>query len=86
MSPVSIKLVYFRQNYRSQTSSLRHAASGNKAFVKDVTQWAFQEKGVLRVVTASHHLRDTLESKPVYRIKDEVVSTQTLKALSFVHA
>ncbi|KAL7409884.1 dolichyl-diphosphooligosaccharide--protein glycosyltransferase 48 kda subunit precursor, partial [Mrakia frigida] len=60
-------------------NGVEHPTSGNKAFVKDITQWAFQEKGVLRIVAATHQLSNTLESKDVYRIKDDVTYSITLQ-------
>lgn len=53
----------------------RCATTGNKAFVKDITQWVFQEKGVLRLVSASHHRAGEDQERDLYRIKDDLVST-----------
>ena len=52
-------------------------ATGNRAFVRDVTQWVFQESGVLRIVSATHHRQGESEERSVYRIKDDLVSLPT---------
>ncbi|CDZ97114.1 Oligosaccharyltransferase, beta subunit [Phaffia rhodozyma] len=56
------------------------ASTGNRAFVKDVTQWAFQEKGVLRVVNATHHRVGETEERELYRIKDDLSYSITLQS------
>lgn len=65
----------------ADTGSLRHARSANSAFVRDITQWAFQEKGVLRVVSATHHRDGETEERSVYRIKDDVVRPSFSRAI-----
>ena len=49
------------------------AESGNEAFVRDVTQWAFQEKAVLRVDSVAHRRTSELAPREQYRVGDEMV-------------
>lgn len=48
--------------------------SGNVAFLKDISQWTFQEQGVLRVDAIRHHLVDEEEQKDQYRVRKDFVS------------
>lgn len=58
--------------------------TSNKLFAQMLTQWTFQETGVLKVGRLEHRLTDP-ESKEVnpdiYRIKNDVVSTQDVTTL-----
>lgn len=47
--------------------------SGNAAFVKDASQWTFQEEGVLRVDAIRHHLVGDEEQRDQYRVRKELV-------------
>jgi len=49
--------------------------SGNENFVKQISSWTFQEKGVLRVVHAEHHRVNESTAPFSYTIKDEVTYT-----------
>ncbi|KAH9252799.1 hypothetical protein BSLG_006599 [Batrachochytrium salamandrivorans] len=47
--------------------------SGNEAFVSDLTQWAFQEKSVLKITDVKHHRAGETSQHGIYRIKDKMV-------------
>ncbi|KAG0750532.1 hypothetical protein G6F62_010155 [Rhizopus arrhizus] len=49
--------------------------SGNEEFVKQLTQWTFQEKGVLKMIGYNHHKENETEQLDWYRVKDEIVYT-----------
>ncbi|KTW28993.1 dolichyl-diphosphooligosaccharide-protein glycotransferase [Pneumocystis jirovecii RU7] len=53
----------------------KNVKSGNRYFVEEITQWLFQEKSVLKVISMKHNLLNkTLHTSPnVYKIKDKVV-------------
>ncbi|ORY22691.1 dolichyl-diphosphooligosaccharide--protein glycosyltransferase 48 kda subunit precursor [Naematelia encephala] len=46
--------------------------AGNADFVSDFTKWVFQETGVIKVVSTTHHKIDESEPKEMYRIKDDI--------------
>ncbi|KAI8076366.1 Dolichyl-diphosphooligosaccharide--protein glycosyltransferase subunit WBP1 [Halteromyces radiatus] len=46
---------------------------GNEGFIKELTKWTFQEKGVLKVVDHRHHKENSTEQLEWYRIKDNIV-------------
>jgi oligosaccharyltransferase complex subunit beta len=53
--------------------------SGNEQFVRSFTQWALQERGVLRSSNVRHHLVGEKEAPAVYTIKEEVEYSVTLE-------
>jgi oligosaccharyltransferase complex subunit beta len=51
--------------------------TANQEFAKEITQWAFQETGVVRVIDVRHYLTNesNAEINPsVYRVKNDIVS------------
>ncbi|KAL1411902.1 oligosaccharyl transferase glycoprotein complex, beta subunit [Vanrija albida] len=52
--------------------------TANRAFVDDLTKWVFQETGVVRVVSTTHHRQGETEPRDAYRKKDEVTYDITL--------
>lgn len=52
--------------------------SGNREFIEQLSQWTFQEKGVLKVVGHSHHKQNDTEQLEWYRVKDDIVSCSTI--------
>jgi len=46
--------------------------SGNEQFAKQLVQWLFQERGILRAVNVKHHRVGETESPFTYTIKDEI--------------
>lgn len=49
--------------------------TGNRAFARSVSAWAFKEIGVVRVNEVEHQLADDNEVNPsIYRVKNDVVS------------
>ena len=49
--------------------------SGNAGFAEDFTRWIFQETGVVKVISTTHHRKGEDSPKEIYRIKDDLVST-----------
>nr|KAJ3420705.1 hypothetical protein HK105_005359 [Polyrhizophydium stewartii] len=47
-------------------------ASGNRRLASEVSQWAFQEKSVLRIEATKHHRVGESGQHGIYRIKDEM--------------
>lgn len=47
--------------------------TGNRAVLEDLTKWLFQETGVVRVVSTTHHRHGETEPRDAYRKKDNVV-------------
>lgn len=64
---------FFDARVPAKAGASDDVASGNRAFVRDVSQWAFQESGVLRIASATHHRQGEAEERSVYRIKDDLV-------------
>ncbi|ORX73198.1 Dolichyl-diphosphooligosaccharide-protein glycosyltransferase 48kDa subunit [Linderina pennispora] len=52
---------------------LGQKAAGNTQFVKEISQWAFQEKSVLRSTAHRHHFAATGETPEHYRVNNEIV-------------
>jgi oligosaccharyltransferase complex subunit beta len=48
--------------------------TGNAAFANDFSSWIFQESGVVKVVSSTHHRDDETEPRDQYTKKDPVVS------------
>ncbi|KAL4207979.1 hypothetical protein CU097_009779 [Rhizopus azygosporus] len=49
--------------------------SGNEDFINHLSQWTFQEKGVLKIVGHYHHKENETEQRSWYRLKDDIVYT-----------
>lgn len=78
------EFIYFIQtNISSFFNSYveKNVKSGNRYFVEEITQWLFQEKSVLKVISMKHNLLNkTLHTSPnVYKIKDKVVCNDYIK-------
>ena len=56
------------------TKIISFEKSGNEEFVKQLTQWTFQEKSVLKVVGHSHRKQNDTQQLDWYRVKDDIVS------------
>ncbi|ORY02320.1 Dolichyl-diphosphooligosaccharide-protein glycosyltransferase 48kDa subunit [Basidiobolus meristosporus CBS 931.73] len=54
-------------------SEKRYVKSGNEAFFNELSQWTFQEKGVLKAVSVKHHKVEEEEFPGWYRINDNIV-------------
>jgi len=50
----------------------KHEKSGNLQFVQQVTQWVFQERGILRATNVNHHRVGETETPATYTIKENV--------------
>nr|CAG8547931.1 1116_t:CDS:10 [Entrophospora candida] len=66
---------FFNSKVQKFNSTEVYPKSGNEAFAKDLTEWSFQEKGVLKVVSRNHHKEGETEQLDIYRIKDDIVYT-----------
>jgi oligosaccharyltransferase complex subunit beta len=51
----------------------RHETS-NAEFISDFTKWLFQETGVVKVISTTHHREGESAPLELYRIKDDLVS------------
>ncbi|KAJ3053217.1 hypothetical protein HK097_004769 [Rhizophlyctis rosea] len=51
----------------------QYPKSGNEEFVTYITDWVFQEVGVLRVERTKHHRKGETDQHGIYRIKDDMV-------------
>jgi oligosaccharyltransferase complex subunit beta len=58
----------------ADTASLE---TGNAAFAEDFSKWIFQESGVIKVVSSTHHRDDETEPRDQYTKKDQVVRSPT---------
>jgi oligosaccharyltransferase complex subunit beta len=59
-------------------SEKAYAKSGNEAFITELTKWAFQEKGVVKIVSVKHHKVSEKEQMSWYRINDNITYTLDL--------
>jgi len=53
--------------------------SGNGEFVRDVVAWTFQERGVLRIKSVSHHKDGETVQRNLYRVKDHIVRCTVMR-------
>jgi len=60
------------QRYSADGKSQRYEKSGNENFCKQITQWALQEKGVLRVKNANTHKVGETVAPFSYTIKQDI--------------
>ena len=42
--------------------------------MEDFTKWIFQETGVVKIISTSHHREGETEPRELYRIKDDLVN------------
>jgi len=59
---------------RSRLADPFRLETGNAAFANDFTSWIFQETGVVKVVSSTHHRDDETEPRDQYTKKDPIVS------------
>lgn len=60
------------QKYSVDGSAKKHAKSGNEIFAKNVAEWTFQERGVLRTSNVRHHRVNETEAPAMYTIRDDI--------------
>jgi len=60
------------QRYSVAGNAKRFEKSGNENFCKQLARWTFQERGILRVKSVSHHRVGETKAPEVYTIKDEI--------------
>lgn len=66
---------YFDAKVTRASDGKSFGKSSNAAFARDITQWTFQERGVLRHANINHHLSNELHGRDLYRIKDNLTYT-----------
>jgi oligosaccharyltransferase complex subunit beta len=59
---------------RGELTLMARLETGNAAFANDFSSWIFQESGVVKVVSSTHHRDDETEPRDQYTKKDPVVS------------
>lgn len=52
--------------------------TGNAGFAEDLTKWVFQETGVVKVISATHHRAAEPSPRELYTKKDDMVFSLTL--------
>ncbi|OZJ02723.1 hypothetical protein BZG36_05107 [Bifiguratus adelaidae] len=62
----------------SVTRDGKQVPVGNRQLAKELTQWTFQEKGVLKLVSTQHHKVGGKLQEGSYRIKDNVTYSVSL--------
>ncbi|KAJ1966536.1 oligosaccharyl transferase glycoprotein complex, beta subunit [Dipsacomyces acuminosporus] len=67
------RVVFSGSAYLFSDALLGAKGSGNKQFVQEISQWALQEKSVLRETGHRHYLASTGEKPEHYRISNEIV-------------
>ncbi|KAI9255464.1 Dolichyl-diphosphooligosaccharide--protein glycosyltransferase subunit WBP1 [Sporodiniella umbellata] len=71
--------------FSNQLMDSKASKSGNVAFIDQLCQWVFQEKGVLKVVDHKHHKEGEEEQRDWYRVKDEIVYSVDIAELKDGH-
>lgn len=60
------------QKYTADGSAKKFDKSGNEAFAKNVAEWTFQERGILRTSNVRHHRVNETEAPSMYTIKEDI--------------
>jgi oligosaccharyltransferase complex subunit beta len=60
------------QKYAADGSSKKFEKSGNEAFAKNVAEWTFQERGVLRASNVRHHRVNETDAPAMYTINEDI--------------
>lgn len=66
---------FFLANVEKVKSGSKPQKSGNEAFAKSLSQWAFKEKGVLRVGKITHNKVGESSPPAAYTITEQVIYT-----------
>ncbi|RCI05274.1 hypothetical protein CU098_012686 [Rhizopus stolonifer] len=74
----SDKLINSAVNIGSEKS---YSKSGNSEFIRQLCQWTFQEKGILKITGHKHHKENETEQLDWYRVKDDIVYTVDIAEL-----
>ena len=64
----------FVQSVASCVADYHRVETGNAGFAEDFSKWVFQETGVVKVISSTHHRKGEREPRELYRIKDDLVS------------
>jgi hypothetical protein len=67
---------------RGELTLMVRLETGNAAFANDFSSWIFQESGVVKVVSSTHHRDDEVEPRDQYTKKDPVVSQKSFTTLA----
>jgi len=60
------------QKFSVDGNSKKYEKSGNEQFAKQLVQWVFQERGILKAVNIQHHKVGETSSPFTYTIKDDI--------------
>jgi len=60
------------QKFTSSGTEKKYERSGNEQFTKQIVQWLFQERGILRASNVTHHRVGEKEAPSTYTIKDDL--------------
>jgi oligosaccharyltransferase complex subunit beta len=60
------------QKYSLEGNSKKYEKSGNELFARQLIQWLFQERGILRAINVQHHRVGEANSPFTYTIKDNI--------------
>lgn len=60
------------QKHSADGSSKKFDRSGNEVFAKNVAEWTFQERGILRTSNVKHHRVNETDAPAMYTIKEDV--------------
>ena len=66
--------IMFVQSVASSVADYHRVETGNAGFAEDFSKWVFQETGVVKVISSTHHREGETEPRELYRIKDDLVS------------
>lgn len=73
---ISGSLELFSNNFFAHSvqtgSSKKFEKSGNEIFAKNVAEWTFQERGILRTSNVKHHRVNETDAPSMYTIKDDI--------------
>lgn len=67
------------QKYSQDGKAKTFDKSGNEVFVKQLVQWAFHERGILRTRDVSHHKKGEKEAPFTYTIKEDLEYSITIE-------
>jgi len=60
------------QKYTTEGNAKKYEKSGNEQFVKQLVQWLFQERGILRATNVQHHRVGEKDTPFTYTIKEKI--------------
>jgi len=60
------------QKFSADGSAKSYPKSGNEQFCKQLAQWTFQERGILRAVNVTHHRKGEHQAPFTYTVKEKI--------------